>query len=52
MEEQDFPALYRSADALAVQQQRLFLVSLGTHLALLVIAAAISVFYVANSGMA
>lgn len=52
MEDKDFPALYRSADALAVQQQQVFLVSVGTHLTLLVIAASLSVFYVANSGMA
>lgn len=52
MDEQDFPALYRSADALSKQQQALFLVSLGSHLLLLVVAAALSVFYVASPAIA
>lgn len=52
MEEHDFPALYRSADRLSLQQQRTFFISLGSHLALLVVAAALSALYVANHGMA
>ena len=52
MHEQHFPALYRSADALSKQQQAIFLLCLGFHLLLLVIAAALSVFYVASSGIA
>lgn len=52
MDEHNFPALYRSADALSKQQQAIFLISLGSHLLLLVIAAAFSVFYVASPAIA
>lgn len=52
MNERDFPALYRSADALSKQQQAVFLISLGSHLLFLVIATALSVFYVASPAVA
>ncbi len=43
MQEQDFPALYRSADKLSLNAQRHFLWALKTHLILLVGAAVLSV---------
>ena len=42
MKEQDFPALYRSADDLSQKSQRNFFLALMLHLAMLVIAAALS----------
>jgi hypothetical protein len=43
MQEQDFPALYRSADELSLASQRHFFRALKLHLVLLVIAAALSI---------
>ena len=43
MQEQDFPALYRSADELSLESQRHFFRALKLHLVLLVIAAALSI---------
>ena len=43
MQEKDFPALYRSADALSLASQREFFLSLRLHLVLLVVAAILSV---------
>jgi SMODS and SLOG-associating 2TM effector domain 3/SMODS and SLOG-associating 2TM effector domain 1 len=44
MEQQDFPALYRSADSLSLISQRNFFLALVLHLILLVIAACMSVW--------
>lgn len=43
MQENDFPALYRSADDLSLRSQRYFFRALRVHLAMLVIAATLSV---------
>ena len=43
MLDQDFPALYRSADELSLTSQRQFFLILGLHLVMLVIAAILSV---------
>lgn len=43
MQEQDFPALYRSADDLSLESQRHFFGALCVHLATLVIAAILSI---------
>ncbi|MCW5239089.1 DUF4231 domain-containing protein [Verminephrobacter eiseniae] len=43
MQEQDFPALYRSADDLSLTAQRRFFRALGLHLALLVVTAILSI---------
>lgn len=45
MQEQDFPALYRSADDLSLESQTNFLRALKLHLALLVTAAVLSITY-------
>lgn len=42
MQEQDFPALYRSANELSLASQRTFFGTLGLHLILLVLAAVLS----------
>jgi hypothetical protein len=44
LNEEDFPALYRSADTLSLRAQRSFFFALGAQLVLLVVAAALSVF--------
>jgi hypothetical protein len=43
MRDEDFPALYRSADELSLKSQRHFFGALKLHLALLVLAAALSI---------
>lgn len=43
MQEHDFPALYRSADSLSLESQRHFFSALKLHLALLVLAAVLSI---------
>jgi hypothetical protein len=43
MQEKDFPALYRSADELSLESQTHFFLALKLHLALLVLAAALSI---------
>lgn len=43
MTEADFPALYRSADALSLSAQKRFFLALGSQLTLLVLAAVVSV---------
>lgn len=43
MKEQDFPALYRSADDLSLEAQRHFFLALVIHLATLVVAAVLSI---------
>lgn len=42
MTEQDFPALYRSADKLSLNSQKFFFCILGTYLSVLVIASILS----------
>ncbi|WP_244958349.1 SLATT domain-containing protein [Alysiella filiformis] len=44
MEEQDFPALYRDADALSLKSQKHFFRALIIHLCVLVIGAILSIF--------
>lgn len=43
MQEQDFPALYRSADDLSLKSQQNFLNALRVHLVTLVVAAILSI---------
>lgn len=51
MTEEDFPALYRSADALSLDAQQRFFLALGGQLILLVIAAALSVINLPHWGV-
>ncbi|MDW9368814.1 DUF4231 domain-containing protein [Sinorhizobium meliloti] len=52
MQDQDFPALYRSADELSIDSQRHFFRALGLHLAALVAAAALSIISIPHWSVA
>lgn len=52
MQEQDFPALYRSADSLSLASQAHFFRALRVHLAMLVIAAVLSIISIPHWSVA
>lgn len=52
MQEQDFPALYRSADDLSLKSQQHFFLALSVHLVTLVIAAVLSIISVSHWSIA
>ena len=52
MQEQDFPALYRSADALSLKSQQHFFRALRAHLVVLVVAVILSIINIPHWSIA